>query len=84
MKKVENLGHQELVARMRALNNTTGIQPIEIGPQGEKAILTLVDPATLKYPEGYYWNSKYGVTNKHNTASGHYEAFHLYCLKKVQ
>ena len=38
----------------------------------------------LVYPEGYYWSSKNGVTNKHNTASGQYESFDLYEMKLAQ
>lgn len=31
----------------------------------------------LKFPEGYYYNEKNGLTNKHNTTSGQYESFEL-------
>ena len=33
-------------------------------------------PATeLSFPDGYYWNEKNGITDKHNTDSGLYECF---------
>lgn len=37
-----------------------------------------INPKTLKLPEGYYYNEKNGITNKHNTKSGSYESFSIH------
>jgi len=82
MKQIENMGINKLVGEMRVLNGNDMIFPVDL--MGQKVILSMVERSKLVYPEGYYWSSKNGVTNKHNTASGQYESFDLYEMKLAQ
>lgn len=43
---------------------------------GEPTISTEIKPEKLKYPQGFYYNDKNGITNKHNTKSGSYMSVH--------
>lgn len=82
MQKIEkNLGIHRLTVQMCALNGMDKVFPILL--KGEKVILTLVDPDKLVYPEGYYFSTEYGVTNRCNTLNGDFECYPLYWLKKV-
>lgn len=35
-------------------------------------------PEDLIYPEGWYFNDKNGLTNKHNTSTGQYDTIGVY------
>lgn len=82
MKQIENMEINKLVGEMRVLNGSNMIFSVDL--MGRKVILSMVEHNELVYPEGYYWSSKNGVTNKHNTASGQYESFDLYEMKLAQ
>lgn len=73
---MENMGIQKLTEELKRLNSGAkvffdgSIYPAVI-------IVECSDCAKLTFPEGYYFNDKNGLTNKHNTASGMYESFQL-------
>lgn len=83
MGKIEkNLGFHRIIVQMSTFNGMDKVLPILL--EGEKVILTLVDPDKLVYPVGYYFSPEYGVTNRGNTLNGDFEDHELYWLKKVK
>ena len=59
-----------LVQQLTALNPSVEIQYGELGR--ENKIYTSVPAEELKLPEGFEYNGKNGITNKHHTATGQY------------
>lgn len=49
---------------------------------GQVLIISNLDMSKLRYPEGYEFNEKNGVTNKHQTRLG-YEAFLVCSLEEL-
>lgn len=81
---MENVGIFEVVKEMLRLNWVDCDEYLFAGNfGGQKVIVTNLDMTTLKYPEGYEFNSKNGVTNKHHTTSGIYESFPVYSLGEL-
>lgn len=76
---MENIGVFELVKKIRRLNaGNFCMNYLFAGYIGsQEVILTNLDMSKVKLPDGYYYNEKNGVTNKHHTASGMYESFHV-------
>ena len=52
-------------------------------PIRHRRIYSSVSPEQLILPEGFYYNSKNGITNKHRTESGIYCAFDVSDLRSV-
>lgn len=73
MKKIENIGIETLVTALDNLNPSGSFKIVDWSTIAVKGI----DPREVKYPEGYYYNEKNGITNKHNTFSGFYESFYV-------
>lgn len=72
---MENIGVKKMVSELKKLNPGVSVRyDCDTWPA---MIITSSARDTLKYPDGYYWNAKNGLTNKHNTASGMYECFEL-------
>lgn len=76
---MENLGITKFMQELRRLNPHTSVCYVTDG-----FVTTIITGhifrsslSKIKLPEGYYWNKKNGITNKHNTASGTYESFEL-------
>lgn len=72
-KNIKNsLDINEIFNEISKLNPSVNMEYDSIN---EKLILLGVKPEELKLPEGFYYNEKNGITNKHNTESGEYIAF---------
>lgn len=73
---MENMGIQKLVKELKRLNPKVEML---IDDDSYPAIIVAKCPSceSLNLPEGYYCSEKNGLTNKHNTTSGQYEAFCL-------
>lgn len=70
---MENIGIKRFVTELRILNPTSKFKKYDYEVFG---VIASDTPASeLKLPEGYYFSSKNGITNKHNTESGLYECF---------
>lgn len=77
---MENMGLKKLTAELQRLNRGANIIS---GVEGKpKVIFGTLDPEQLAMPEGYYYSEKNGITNKHNTESGIYEAYQYMVLFK--
>lgn len=50
---------------------------------GQTVILTNMDMCALRYPDGYEFNTKNGVTNKHHSKTGIYESFPVCSLEDL-
>ena len=64
---------EDLAREMQRLNPT-----VEVGvdySSSEPKLTTSVGLENLNYPEGFYYNDKNGITNKHNTKNGSYLSF---------
>ena len=85
MKKIENIGIDQLAAQLTALNKGKGhiSYLFMVEQHGEKAIVTDLDMSKAIFPEGYYFNSKNGITNKHRTTSGQYETIRVFTLVEM-
>lgn len=79
MAKIKNMGIKKLAAEMTLMNND---DVVVVNISGEDCLATFIPAEKLKFPVGYYYNEKNGVTNKHNTADGSYECFSLYKLSE--
>ena len=72
---MENIGLNNMMKELKALNPAVkfDVHDYSVSPV---IIIFGTAPATeLSFPDGYYWNEKNGVTDKHNTDSGLYECF---------
>ncbi len=67
---------EELAEALRELNPDVDISLGEMGedPRAENTIYSSKSVEELKLPEGFYYNEKNGLTNKHNTETGQYIA----------
>lgn len=79
MAKVKNMGIKKLAAQMTLMNND---DVVVVKVCGEECLATFIPPEKLKFPVGYYYTEKNGVTNKHKTADGSYETFSLLKLSE--
>ena len=79
-----NLDEDEIVQNTNNIKNSLDINEIldeiirlnpskniEYNPTNNRIIID-VNPEELELPEGFYYNKKNGITNKHNTESGAY------------
>lgn len=73
---MENLGIIKLAKALKELNPAVCLVYDTFSWPG--IIYCSQEPQTLKYPKGYYYSEKNGITNKHSTASGIYETFECY------
>ena len=64
----------ELAEALRELNPDVDISLGEMGvdPGAERTIYSSKTVEELELPEGFYYNEKNGLTNKHNTETGQY------------
>jgi hypothetical protein len=64
----------ELAELLRELNPDVDISLGEMGvdPGAEKTIYSSKAVEELELPEGFYYNEKNGLTNKHSTETGQY------------
>ena len=72
---MENIGINNMMKELKALNPAVkfDVHDYSVSPI---IIIFGTAPATeLSFPEGYYWNEKNGITDKHNTNGGLYECF---------
>lgn len=83
---MENIGVFELVKKIRRLNaGNFCCNYLFAGYIGsQEVILTNLDMSKVKLPKGYEYNEKNGVTNKHHTASGIYEEFHVVSVDRLR
>lgn len=70
---MENIGVTALLEELKRLNPTVSFQ-LE-NEYDFAAIVGSVPPEELILPDGYYYNEKNGINNKHKTNSGLYECF---------
>lgn len=74
----------ELITELKKLNPEANISPL--GSEEEGMTINAIDcdiPAKdLKLPEGFYYNDKNGITNKHNTLNGSYVTLHVEEIEK--
>ena len=63
---------------------TIGFGDPDVDPCCNSRIFSSVKVEDLKLPEGFYYNEKNGVTNKHNTKSGAYCAFDVEDIKNAE
>lgn len=82
---MENMGAFKVVEEILRLNwDLDCDEYLFVGNFGcQRVIVTNLDMTTIKYPEGYEFNSKNGVTNKHHVTSGLYEAIPVYSLEEL-
>lgn len=73
-------GINGLVKSLNSLNEYNGDMHFEADPAGLYIIFNdyLFAIPAIDMPKGYYHNKKNGITNKHNTEDGLYEAYPLY------
>ncbi len=71
---MENMGIVKLTQEIQKLNPTVCLVYDTYSWPG--IIYCSHEPETLKYPQGYYYSNKNGVTNK--PANGIYETFEIY------
>lgn len=61
----------EALKEILILNSGKAFQSIS-PERANPCILSRIPPEELKLPEGWEYNTKNGITNKHNTQSGAY------------
>ena len=70
------MNFNQLINEIRKLNPRSKIilgNP-ELDPLAEERIYSSKKPSNLNLPEGFYYNEKNGITNKHNSETGLYFA----------
>lgn len=72
---MENIGIYNLVEALKLLNPEVQIDFYDRTKSPVEIIFGTVPGENLVFPDGYYYNDKNGITNKHNTGSGIYESF---------
>ena len=72
---MESIGIVNMMNELRVLNPTVKFELHDYSVYPVFAIMGTAPATELNFPEGYYWNEKNGITNKHNTGSGIYESF---------
>lgn len=83
MKKIESIGVSKVASKLLELNTGNLSYLFTVRHYGEDSIVTDLDMSHAIFPEGYYFNRKNGITNKHNTTNGHYETIGVYKLVEV-
>lgn len=76
---MENIGVYNLVKELKALNPMVKFDFYDQTKSPVVIIFGTAPAESLSYPEGYYYNEKNGITDKHNTKSGLYEYFTYKC-----
>ena len=66
-----------VAARLLELLNP-GKVAVTRDPYNDFRIIANCAPEDLIYPEGWYFNDKNGLTNKHNSSTGQYAAIGVY------
>ncbi len=72
---MENIGICNLVKALKLLNPKVQFDFYDRTKSPVEIIFGTVPGENLVFPDGYYYNDKHGITDKHNTGSGLYEAF---------
>ena len=72
---MENIGIVKLMQKLKELNPTVQLDLYDYTVSPVIIIFGSVPATALSFPDGYYWNEKNGITNKHNTRTGLYECF---------
>ncbi len=75
MEELENMGITPMAKELKRLNPSVQFDVRDLTVSPIIVIFGTVPGEDLILPEGYYYNEKNGITNKHNTASGVYEGF---------
>ena len=69
LKQVNDI--EDLAREMQRVNPTAQIG-VDYYSSSEPKLTSNIGLANLNYPQGFYYNEKNGITNKHNTESGVY------------
>lgn len=72
---MENIGITRMAKELEILNPSVQFDVRDHSVSPVIVIFGTVPGENLILPEGYYYNEKNGITNKHNTVSGLYEGF---------
>lgn len=72
---MENIGLNSMLQELSHLNPSAKFAKDWREYSVVKVIHGNVHVENLQLPDGYYYNNKNGITNKHNTTSGLYESF---------
>jgi len=72
---MENIGITRMAKELERLNPSVQFDVLDYSVSPVIIIFGTVPGENLILPNGYYYNKKNGITNKHNTASGLYEGF---------
>ena len=72
---MENIGLSNMMKELKELNPEVEFDVCDYSVSPIIIIIGTVPATQLSFPDGYYWNEKNGITNKHNTGSGLYECF---------
>ena len=73
-KKTCDYNPVEIIREMVRWND--GVSPGKT-PGGELVLVSSVHPSNLKFPDGWCWNPKNGLTNKRQTSTGCYECINV-------
>lgn len=76
----KDLTAMEAVKEVIALNPWHAFRVIS--RRENPCILSKISPEELKLPEGWEFNTKNGITNKHNTQSGAYQTIDVIQQKR--
>lgn len=77
------MNFNQLITELKRLNPNVEIKlgNPELDSAAYERIFCSVSADNLKLPEGFYFNDKNGITNKHNTESGTYISLHVEDIK---
>lgn len=78
--KVDYLTEKEIAAEVTRLN--PNVTCIDFSSELTPFIKSFVPPENLILPKGCYYNSKNGITNKHNTIDGRYSTVTVFKVIK--
>lgn len=72
---MENMGITRMAKELENLNPHVQFDVRDYSVSPVILIYGTVPGENLNLPDGYYYNDKNGITNKHNTTTGLYECF---------
>ena len=75
----------DLIKEIKYLNPNIlmNLDNISVNSNAENELFCDVNPEKLRLPEGFYYNEKNGITNKHNTYTGEYLSIAVKPLEKI-
>ena len=74
---------KDLIVELYKLN-PDGIFMIDDLTGDHNTLFSSIPIEDLKLPEGFYYNEKNGITNKHNTEDGHYVSFKVNAITREE